>query len=99
MLRDGRDDRVIVKPSTADQARPQFAIFSSDGQTLYFKTADAENRAGIWAVPAGGGTPQLMVRLDDPQRPSLRREFATDGTRFFFTITQDEGDIWVAEVK
>ena len=50
-------------------------------------------------MPADGGTAQLMVRLDDPQRPSLRREFATDGTRFFFTITQDEGDIWVAEVK
>ena len=99
MLRDGRDDRVIAKPSTADQAPPQFAIWSSDGQTIYFKTADTENRAGIWAVPAGGGTPKLMVRLDDPQRPSLRREFATDGTRFFFTITQDEGDIWVAEVK
>jgi hypothetical protein len=40
-----------------------------------------------------------MVRLDDRQRPSLRREFATEGRRFFFTITQEEGDIWVAEVK
>jgi hypothetical protein len=37
-----------------------------------------------------------MVRFDDPRRPSRRREFATDGARFFFTITQDEGDIWVA---
>jgi hypothetical protein len=39
------------------------------------------------------------VRFDDPLRPSLRREFASDGTRFFFTIAQDESDIWVAEVK
>jgi len=41
----------------------------------------------------------LLVRFDDPQKPSLRREFATDGVRFFFTIAQDESDIWVAEVK
>ena len=99
MRRDGRDDRVIASGSTAGKSRPQYAIWSSDGQTIYFKAADADNRAGIWAVPAGGGTPRLIVRLDDPQRPSLRREFATDGTRFFFTITQDEGDIWVADVK
>jgi eukaryotic-like serine/threonine-protein kinase len=99
MRRDGRDDRVLARPSMVDQARPQYAIWSRDGHTIYFKAAESENRAGIWAVPAAGGTAQLMVRLDDPQRPSLRREFTTDGTRFFFTITQDEGDIWVAEVK
>ena len=99
MLRDGRDDRVIASTSTAAKSRPQYAIWSRDGQTIYFKAADSENRAGIWAVPAEGGTPRLMVRLDDPQRPSLRREFTTDGTRFFFTIAQDEGDIWVAEVR
>ena len=98
MLRDGRDDRVIARRSTADQPGPQYAIWSSDGHTIYFKAADADNRGGIWAVPADGGTPRVMVRFD-PQRPSLRREFATDGARFFFTITQDEGDIWAAEVK
>ena len=97
--RDGGDDRVIATTSTAAQARPQYAIWSRDGQTIYFKTIDPENRAGIWAVPADGGTPQLMVRLDDPQRPSLRREFATDGTRFFLTVARDQGDIWVAEVN
>jgi len=70
-----------------------------DGKTIYFKAADAERRASIWGVPAEGGIPRLLVRFDDPQKPSLRREFATDGVRFFFTIAQDESDIWVAEVK
>jgi serine/threonine-protein kinase len=99
VLRDGRDDKAIVTRSTADQPLPQYAIWSSDGKTIYFKAADAERRASIWTVPAEGGTPRLLVRFDDPQRPSLRREFASDGTRLFFTIAQDESDIWVAEVK
>ena len=66
---------------------------------VYFKAADEERRASIWAVPATGGTPRLLVQFDDPARPSLRREFATDGVRFFFTIAQDESDIWVADVR
>jgi len=50
-------------------------------------------------VPVEGGSPRLLVRFDDPQRPSLRREFATDGVRFFFTIAQDESDVWIAQVS
>jgi hypothetical protein len=29
----------------------------------------------------------------DPTRRSLRREFATDGQRFYFTIANEESDI------
>ena len=94
-----RDDRTIVTRSTADQPLPQYGIWSIDSQTIYFKAADAERRASIWSVPANGGTPRLLVRFDDPKRPSLRREFATDGVRFFFTIAQDESDIWVVEIR
>jgi serine/threonine-protein kinase len=99
ILPDGREDRTIVSRSRPDQPLPQYGIWSTDSKTIYFKAADAERRASIWAVPAEGGTPRLLVRFDDPQKPSLRREFATDGVRFFFTIAQDESDIWVAEVK
>jgi len=99
MLRDGSNDKAIVPRGAADQPLPQYGIWSADGRTIYFKAADAERRASIWAVPADGGRPRVLVRFDDPQRPSLRREFATDGARFFFTIAQDESDIWVAEVK
>jgi eukaryotic-like serine/threonine-protein kinase len=99
MLPDGGEDKTIVSRTTPDQPLPQYGIWSTDGKTIYFKAADAERRASIWGVPAEGGIPRLLVRFDDPQKPSLRREFATDGVRFFFTIAQDESDIWVAEVK
>ena len=50
-------------------------------------------------MPATGGSPRLLMRFDDPARPSLRREFATDGARFYFTIAQDESDVWVVEIR
>jgi hypothetical protein len=45
-----------------------------------------------------GGSPRLLVRFDNPSRRSLRREFATDGRRFYFTIARDESDIWALEL-
>jgi serine/threonine-protein kinase len=97
---DGGAERVVVpRPAHSDEPVAQYAIWSPDSRTLYFKAAADERRATIWAVPAAGGAPRLLVTFDDPQRPSLRREFATDGKRFFFTIAQDESDIWVADVR
>jgi serine/threonine-protein kinase len=96
---EGANERALVTPSTAGNVLAQYAIWSRDDRTIYLKASDDERRASIWAVPAAGGTPRLLVRFDDPSRPSLRREFATDGVRFFFTIAQDESDVWIAEVR
>jgi hypothetical protein len=40
----------------------------------------------------------LLVRFDDPSRRSLRREFDTDGQRFYFTVARDESDLWSMEL-
>jgi len=49
--------------------------------------------------PVGGGTPRLLIRFDDPSRPSTRREFATDGKTLHFTIAQQESDLWMMEIR
>ena len=95
---DGANERALMTPSAAS-ALAQYAIWSPDDRTIYFKATDGERRASIWAVLAAGGAPRLLVRFDDPVRPSLRREFATDGLKFFFTIAQDESDVWIAQVR
>jgi eukaryotic-like serine/threonine-protein kinase len=96
----GANDRPFVsRLDEAGKAVVQYAMWAPDGKTVYVKAADDERKATIWAMPASGGTPRLLMRFDDPLRPSLRREFATDGTRFFFTIAQDESDIWVVEIR
>jgi hypothetical protein len=47
---------------------------------------------------AHGGASKLLVRFDDPSRPSSRPEFATDGKRLFFTIGTRQIDIWAMEL-
>jgi len=41
---------------------------------------------------------RLLVRFDDPLRRSLRREFATDGRRFYFTVAREESDLRAIEL-
>ena len=72
--------------------------WSRDGKGLYFKSHDAQGRSSIWYQALTGGRPRLMVRFDDPTRPSFRGNFSSDGKRFYFSINDRQSDIWVAEV-
>jgi len=96
-----RESRTLVAADGDQGGRGevQFAYWSADGSTVYFKAFDEEGHASIWAVPAAGGTPRLLLRLDDPARPSLRREFATDGRRLYFTVAAPQADIWVMALQ
>ena len=47
---------------------------------------------------AVGCTPRLLVRFDDPARQSPRPEFATDGRRLYFTLSERDSDVWVMEL-
>ena len=80
-------------PSVGDQT------WSPDGKGLYFKSHDAMGRASLWYIPISGGRPRLLVRFDDPERPSYRFNFGTDGKRFVFAINDRQSDIWVAEAN
>ncbi len=45
-----------------------------------------------------GGKSKLLVRFDNPLRKSLRIEYSTDGSSFFFTLTDNQSDIWVMDL-
>ena len=77
---------------------PLLAQWAPDGRRIYYKALDAEGRASLWSIPTEGGEPRLLVRFDDPSRPSSRAEFATDGKRLYFTISERESDIWQMEL-
>ena len=72
--------------------------WSPDGRALYMKTFDARGAAALWALDLAGGAPRLLVRFDEPMRPTRRPEFATDGKRLYFTLAQSESDVWVMGV-
>jgi Tol biopolymer transport system component len=88
--------RLVVGDSTA---APELALWTQDGRTIVYKAFDATGRSSFWAVPAAGGEPRLLIRFDDAARPSNRAEFATDGTRLFFTIGARQSDIWAMALR
>jgi serine/threonine-protein kinase len=97
--RDSGAPRAVVdatRPGTPQAERPQW---SDDGRTLYFKSHDAEGRASFWSVAAAGGTPRLLVRLDDPARPSYRPQWAFGRGRLFFPVEDRQSDVWVMDVS
>ena len=96
----GENDRVLVDGrDPATRPEPRFAYWSADARTLYYKAYDDRQQSSIWSIPVEGGTPRLLIRFDDPSRPSPRLEFATDGRVLYFTITEYESDIWVMELR
>ena len=92
--------QVIYAP--APKSSDPFAwsvVASGDGPTLYFKSGDSEGRTTIWALPIAGGTPRQLVRFADPNRQSIRPDFAVGSGKIFFTIEDRQADIWVAVVS
>lgn len=95
----GGEPRMLYmpRPGTSDPAVERVE-WSPDGRIIYFKSLDATGRASLWKLSPSGGRPQLLVRFDDPTRPSSRPDFATDGKFFYFTIEDRQSDISVAEI-
>ena len=93
----GGPSRLLYTPGDslplAERAR-----WSPDGRTLYFKAHDAAGRTSFWSISALGGRPRLLVRFDDPSWQSNRKDFATDGKRFFFPVEDRQSDVFVAEL-
>jgi Tol biopolymer transport system component/DNA-binding SARP family transcriptional activator len=96
----GGAPRLLVDTGNgAVRSAPLLAQWAPDGRTIYFKALDADGHASIWSIAATGGAPRLLVRFDDPFRPSSRAEFATDGKRFYFTLSDRESDIWRTDLE
>jgi len=94
---DGGNARPVFEPSPAVPAAAQ-VVWGLDGRTIYFKAHDARGRTSLWSVDPDGGDPRLLVRFPNPDRQSSRKDFATDGVRFFFAIEDRQGDVFVAEL-
>jgi Tol biopolymer transport system component len=93
---EGGSARRLPSPfSTAWWAFPQW---SADGKTVFHITEDSNRVTAVIAVPVSGGTPRVVVRFDDPTRPWHRFGFRVRGGRIFFTLGDQESDIWVADL-
>ncbi|AMW06160.1 BTAD domain-containing putative transcriptional regulator [Gemmatimonas phototrophica] len=97
--RDESRARKVYPVATA--AAPTLSVSSGrvtpDGTRLIVKANDGQGD-GYWAVPIDGGRPRLIVRVDDPERPSPRLEFASDGRHVFYTRLERSADVWSARI-
>ena len=73
-------------------------IISPDGTSFIARGEDGVSH-GFWRIPLDGGAPVLLVRLNDATRIAPRTEFATDGRRLFFTLTEREADVWSVRLE
>lgn len=95
----GDSTRVLVPVNYGGlRLRPSYVSWSDDGRELYYLALDPRDRASIWAVAASGGPPRLLVRFDDPTRPWHRFGFRAHGGQFYFTLGDQQSDIWSVEM-
>jgi Tol biopolymer transport system component/DNA-binding SARP family transcriptional activator len=85
--------------TTSGKPNPVAIRWSPDSRTIYMKTFDASGQAALWALDLDGRPPRLLVRFDEPMRPTRRPEFAVDARRLYFTLAQSESDVWVMGVR
>ncbi len=92
--------RVLVRggasPSTP---RPVRIIWSDDSRSLYYRAIDSAEVATIWSVPVVAGRPRLLVRFDDPNRPtSNRARFAVVNGRVYERMVHHESTLGIAQL-
>jgi hypothetical protein len=91
----GHVQAIIYAPSQPGDPAPRDLSYGG-GDTVYFKSYDAEHAAGFWAVPVTGGAPRLVLRLDDQTRRASRTSFWTARDRLFFALEEQESSVWTA---
>jgi Tol biopolymer transport system component len=96
---EGARPRLLVAAGdSAQYPVPELLQWAPDGEAIFYKAFDAEGRCSIWSIAAKGGAPKLLLRFDDPARPSSRPEFAIDGKRLYFSLGQRQSDVWTVEL-
>jgi dipeptidyl aminopeptidase/acylaminoacyl peptidase len=92
--------RLVYPPPPHGSSAPRLlsGTIARDGASFIGKGEDGVS-PGFWRVPIDGGTPQLILRLDDRWRISPRSEFATDGRLLFFNLTERQADLWLVRLE
>ena len=90
--------RTLSDPAVPGGREAEEVQWSADGKMIYFKSHDASGTGAIWRMPADSGPQELVVRFDDPTRPSSRPEWSMGHGRMYYTTENRQADVWVMEV-
>jgi Tol biopolymer transport system component/DNA-binding SARP family transcriptional activator len=90
---------IVPADSLSGEPIPALAEWHPDGSRIFYKAFDRAGNSTIWSVNPDGSGRRLLVRFDDPNRPTSRPEFATDGRRLFFTVGHPAADVSVMDLQ
>jgi Tol biopolymer transport system component len=90
---------IVPADSLSGEPIPALAEWHPDGSRIFYKAFDRAGNSTIWSVNPDGSGRRLLVRFDDPDRPTSRPEFATDGRRLFFTVGHPAADVSVMDLQ
>lgn len=95
---DGRKPRMLASSGQLGGQITTNAI-GPDPTVVYFRLIDSTGVHSFYSVRVSGGTPRLVLRLDDSARRPARVIFSADNRNLYFTVTEAESDIWVVALR
>jgi serine/threonine-protein kinase len=96
-VKDGTS-RTLIKAGTRGIQFPRWPEWSEDGRTIYFRDAGSEGNPGIYAVPASGGMPRLLVRFDDLSQSVLTASVPARNGLFYLAVGEIESDVYLMDL-
>ncbi|HEV8195188.1 MAG TPA: protein kinase [Gemmatimonadales bacterium] len=94
---DSGPERTLFDASVPGAPFPEAIAWASTG-LVYFQAHDPTGATTFWSMPAAGGAPKQLARLDPAIYPSSRLSFAIGNGRFYFPVEDHQSDIWVMEL-
>ncbi|MFQ5641547.1 MAG: protein kinase, partial [bacterium] len=91
----GGEPRLLTTPGV--EVRQDDLRWSSDNKHIYF-LGNKDSAINIWSLSVDNGSLRQLTDFSGRQG-RLGRNFATDGSYFYFTWRDHTGDIWVMDVE
>jgi len=96
---DDKEEKTLVQSHDPMRTpRPKFPGWSADSKTVYYSAVDGQGVESIWAVPVGGGEPELKVISDDPYFKLALLGLSVDARRFYFPMRMIKSNVWIMDL-
>jgi serine/threonine-protein kinase len=66
---------------------------------IIFSSADTRGRYTLYSLSPAGGTPEALLHWDQLRQPTTRGGFSLAGDRLYFSSEEQQGDVWVMELR
>ncbi len=91
-------ERTLLDGPSVDLRLIVFSDWPRGSREVYFLGVDMTGLGGLYAVPAEGGRPRLVVRLDDPTKQDVFGISFGNG-KAYLSVTETDSDIYVMDLE